>query len=140
MTATTGTEERDYVLLATTVFVYGNDYMPESLIEAHAPDCARVTGDKAARIVRRATGDGAAAAARVDRTVQEAFNDTCTGGSLAYAMRERGEDPQFVTDKNGTQLWHCGFYVGRCLRDHDKKCFIPEWCEPGGRLGEGDWD
>lgn len=137
MTATT-TGPREYVLLATVVYVHDNPSAPESLVEVHTPDCARVTADKDARIVRRATGDPVAAVDAVEQKVQEAIAATLSGGSLAAAMRERGEDPRFVTDTDGrTGLWHCGHYVGRCVRGLDKRCFKPEWTDGRDGIGEG---
>lgn len=134
----TDTEQREYVLLATVIYVHDNPNAPRSLIESHVPDCVRVTRDTTARIVRRATGDPVAAANAVETTVRQAFTDTMTQGSIAHAMRELGEDPRFVLDTDGrTALWHFGYYVGRCVRGLDKPCFRPEWTDGVDGLGAG---
>jgi hypothetical protein len=138
LTDTTTGPRDEYVLLAAVVYVHDNPNAPRSLIEVHAPDCVRVTADKDARIIRRATGDPVAAAPPLAATGWQAFADVMTGGSVAHAMRERGEDPRFVLDADGrTALWFFGHYVGRCVRGLDKRCFRPEWTDGADGLGAG---
>jgi hypothetical protein len=136
------TENRaqEYVLLASLVKAWENPLEVMTLIEAHAPNCHRVTGDTGPRVVSTATGDAKAEILRIARVVGETDQDARqrdqegTTEFILAALALQNVDARCVTDDSGAYIELTGTYVGRCLRGRQARCFAIAYADTFGNL------
>jgi hypothetical protein len=136
------TENRaqEYVLLASLVKAWENPREVMTLIEAHAPDCHRVTGNTGPRVVSTATGDPKAEVLRIARVVGETDQDArqhdqeVTTEFILAALALQNVDARCVTDDSGAYVELFGTYVGRCLRGRQAPCLAIAYGDTFGNL------
>lgn len=134
------TENRaqEYVLLASLVKAWENPCEVMTLIEAHAPNCHRVTGDTGPRVVSTATGDAKAEILRIARVVgetdQDARDQQGTSEFILAALALQNVDARCVTDDSGAYVELTGTHVGRCLRSRQARCFAIAYADTFGNL------